>query len=43
MKAKNKSLQDKVNAISFSDEINDDLINNKERRESSQEYENSFI
>ena len=43
LKAKNNSLQDRVNAISFSDEISDDLDNKKEPRKSSQEYENTFI
>ena len=43
MKAKNNSLLDKVNTISFSDEINEDLININEPIKNNQEYENYFI
>jgi len=43
MKIKNRSLQEKVNAISFSNGINEDLINNKESKKINEEYENTFI
>ena len=43
MKIKNDSLQDKINAISFSNGINDNLISNKESIKSNEEYENTFI
>ena len=45
MKIKNKSLENKVNAISFSTGINQDLINNRDSENSkkSEDYENTFI
>ena len=43
MKNKNRNLQDKVNAISFSEGINDDLATNIDSSESNEEYDNTFI
>jgi hypothetical protein len=43
MKAKNNSLQDKVNAIDFSNGINEELNNNKELIKLNEDYENTFI
>ena len=45
MKKKNKSLENKVNAISFSTGINQDLINSRDSENSkkSEDYENTFI
>ena len=43
MKNKNRSLQDKVNAISFSDGISEDLTINKDSIKDNEDYENSFI
>ena len=43
MKIKNNSLQDKVNAIDFSNGINEELNNNKELIKLNEDYENTFI
>jgi len=45
MKIKNRSLENKVNAISFSTGINQDLINNRDSGNSNktEDYENTFI
>ena len=43
MKIKNNSLQDKVNAIDFSNGINEELNNNKELKKLNEDYENTFI
>ena len=43
MRLKNRRLEDKVNAISFSNGISEELNNNKDSLKSNEEYENTFI